>query len=340
MDHRPRPRTISDLAERLGVSPMTVHRAIAGKPDISAETRRRILAEVERIGWRPNIAARGLRQRKTFTLGILVSNVAASFLPEVLQGLNRTAEAHGCHTFVSVHEHDVTRARRHLQTLESKGVDGIVHYPTDSGEEVEILNQVYRSMPVVAVMRELAGFEGPTVLVDDYRGGELAGEHLCWLGHRRIAFLGYAGSQFAQRRLQGFTAELARHGVELRPEWCVGDLAPGDPRAAVEARRLLELRERPTAFFCVSDRLAARATQGAAAAGLSVPGDVSIIGYNDDPLAVLLPAPLTTIAQPRLAVGEEAARVVLATDFVERAGARLVLEPRLVVRESTAVSGI
>lgn len=328
------PLTIGKLAASLGVSAMTIHRAIAGKPDIAPSTRDRILAEIERIGWRPNMAARGLRQGRTYTLGILVSNVAASFLPEVLQGIDRAAEERGCHTFVSVHEHEVARAERHLRTLQSKGVDGIVHYPTHSGAEAALLNQLLRSTPVAAVMRELPEFEGPTVRVNDLLGGSLAARHLLDLRHRRIGLLSYRESEFSADRRRGFEQVLAEAGVELCPGWTATvEAADEAARAAVAA--LFAAAERPTALFCTSDRLAARAMQALWALGLRVPEDVSVIGYNGDAWGQLLGAPLTTVQQPRKEVGEHAARMVLDPGEWAKSPTRVVLQPTLVERAST-----
>jgi LacI family transcriptional regulator len=339
VDEITRPATISDLAAHLGVSSMTVHRAISGKPDISAKTRERILTEIERLGWRPNMAASGLRGGKTFTLGILVSNVAASFLPEILQGVNRAAEARGYHTFVSVHEHDLSRAERHLQTLQSKGVDGIVYYPLETGaaEEVELLNQIRAGTPLVAVMREVAGFGGACVVVDDCFGGELAAQHLLHLGHRRLGFLGYRDNRMTRLRGAGFVAEIREAGATVRPEWIAEDLVPGDEAARIAAERILSLPERPTALFCASDRLAARAMQAAWNLGLRVPADLSVVGYNNDPWTQLLPVPLTTVAQPREALGERAARIALDRTATEDGPQRVALRPELVVRATTVL---
>jgi len=312
---------------------MTIHRAIAGKPDIAPGTRDRILAEIQRLGWRPNIAARGLRQGKTFTLGILVSNVAASFLPEILQGVDRTAEDQGYHTFVSVHEHDPARAEGHLRSLESKGVDGIVYYPTESGAEGALLNEILRAIPVVTVMRPVRGFEGACVHVDDQVGGEMAAAHLLGLGHRALGFLGYRDSDFVAYRWTGFEDAVRAGGGEVLPECTVNDLAPGDDAARHAAARILSQPQRPTALFCASDRLAARAMQAAFLLGLRVPEDISILGYNGDPWGALLAVPLTTVAQPRFEVGKQAARLVLAPTVSGQQN--VVLAPTMLQRAST-----
>lgn len=328
-----RPRTIADLAARLGVSAMTVHRAVSGKPDIAPHTRDRILAEIERISWRPNMAARGLRQGKTFSLGVIFSNVAASFLPEILQGVNRAAEERGCHVFVSVHEHDALRAERHLNTLHSKGVDGIIHYPTHDAGEMSVLNQVHESTPTVVVMRDAPGFLGPSIHVDDRLGGRLAVRHLLEFGHRRIGYLGHSTNAFSRLREDGWREALTAAGLECRPDWMATDLVPGDMSRCLEAERVLSLPNRPTALFCGSDRIAARAMREAFSLGLRVPEDVSLIGYNGEPWSELLAVPLTTVAQPRLEIGERAARMLL--DPPEGGAVSLILDPWLVARGSS-----
>jgi DNA-binding LacI/PurR family transcriptional regulator len=333
-----KPRTIGEVAAHLGVSAMTVHRAIAGKPDVAPKTRARILAEVERLGWRPNMAARGLRQGKTYTLGVLVSNVSASFLPEILQGIDRTAEAEGYHTFVCVHEHELERAERHLQNLRSKGVDGIVYYPTPDGAEAALLNEIQRTTPIAVVMREVPGFTGPSVRIDDRLGGRLAVRHLLELGHTRIGFVGYVDNDFSHLRWQGYLEELAAWEISPRPGWTFRGVPIQVP--AVDAvREILEQPDRPTALFCASDRLAAWAMQAALAVGLRVPDELSLVGYNGDPWGELLSVPLTTVAQLRFEVGVEAAQRVLSPSEDEE-GRRVVLEPRLVTRASTGPPGV
>lgn len=313
---------------------MTVHRAISGKPDVAPKTRARILAEVERLGWRPNMAARGLRQGKTYTLGILVSNVSASFLPEILQGIDQTAEAEGYHTFVCVHEHEVARAERHLQTLCSKGVDGIVYYPTPGRTEAELLNEIQRATPLAVIMRDIPEFTGPSVLMDDRLGGRLAVRHLLELGHRRIGFVGYADNEFSHLRWQGFLDELEAWGIAPQPEWTFRGVPDRVP--AIDAvHGILDRERRPTALFCASDRLAAWAMQAALARGLRIPDELSLVGYNGDPWAELLAVPLTTVAQLRQEVGTLAAQKVLDPPAAGEEGRRVVLEPRLVVRSSS-----
>lgn len=332
-----KPPTLTDLARRLGVSPMTVHRAVAGKPDVSAETRARVLAEIERSGWQPNMAARGLRQGKTFTLGILVPNTVVSFLPDILQGVNQTAESHGHHTFVCVHGHDPERATQHLRSLRAKGVDGIVHYPTETVGELGLLNELSRALPVVLVMRPVDGFEGTSVAVDDRAGGRIAADHLLELGHRRLGYVGYGRSPFSGDRRLGWESVLRAGGLSPEPEWVADDLPMGEGAvgaARAAARRLLTRVPRPTALFCASDRLAAGALQAACELGLSVPRDLSLVGFNNDPFGALLSVPLTTVAQPRLEIGIRAARFVLYEEESPGRPHRVLLSPSLVIRES------
>ena len=319
----------------LGVSSMTVHRAIAGKPDIAPRTRTRIMAEVKRLGWRPNMAARGLRVGKSHTLGVLVSNVSASFLPEILQGIDAAAEERGYHSLVCVHEHEPARATTHLRTLQSKGVDGIILYPTTEGKEVGLLNTLVRTVPLAAVMRRPTGFSGASVCVDDEAGGRLAAEHLLSLGHRHLAILHYDEHALSGERRRGFGLSVDAAGVPAPAERSVPLRDDAAARAAV--RSLLDAASRPTAVFCVSDRLAALALQTAVELGLAVPRDLSIVGYNGEDWGCLLSPPLTSVEQPRRQIGEQAARLVLGDPPEAGAppGPELRLPPGLIVRGST-----
>lgn len=340
------PRTIADLAAHLGVSSMTIHRAIADKPDISERTRARILAEIKRLGWQPNIAARSLRQGRTFTLGILVSNVSVSFLPEILLGVDRTAEEANCHTFVCVHEHDPGRAIQHLRSLQSKGVDGIILYPTLLGAEAEVVQQIRQATPVVLIMRSLPGIDCPAIVTDEVRCGELAAEHLLELGHRRMGYIGYRDTEISRARRDGYAQVLARAGHPLAADRILDALSS----RALERDAILEYlsgRRRPTAVFCGSDRIAARTIQAAHRLGLRVPGDLSVLGSNGESWGELTSPPLTTIAQPRVQLGAYAARAVLCSDANPRLRAPRAplpahpvadtgLIPRLIPRASTA----
>jgi DNA-binding LacI/PurR family transcriptional regulator len=156
------------------------------------------------------------------------------------------------------------------------------------------------------------------------------------LGHRRIGFLAYAANELSRHREQGFRDAMAEAGLPVSPEWCDTGVALGDRATHAAARRILALPQRPTAIACASDRIAARVIQAASAAGLCLPRDLSIVGYNGDPWAQLTVPPLTTVAQPRLEVGERAAQAVLAPSDGDGGFTRVVLEATLLLRASTA----
>jgi LacI family transcriptional regulator len=216
-------------------------------------------------------------------------------------------------------------------------VDGLVYYPTEAGTEGALLNELHESMPVVTLMRSVPGFRGSSVEVDDYLGGVLAARHLLELGHRSLGFLGYGDNNyFSAERLRGFEDTVRGAGIALRPEWVAADLELGDDPARRAAARILTGVERPTALFCASDRLAARAMQAALALGLRVPHDLSLLGFNGEPWTGLAATPLTTIAQPRQELGQRAAQVVLSPEASSDRSGRIVLAPSLVPSASTA----
>src|SRR5262249_29629892 len=148
--------------------------------------------------------------------------------------------------------------------------------------EGELINELSLSTPTVLIMRELPGFNGTSLLIDDVLGGKMAAEHLLSLGHRRFWVLGYPGKPVPQERWEGFSARLENAGVSLPPECVIADLDTGALDARDAAVRILKSPTRPTALFCASDRVAARALQGAWSLGLRVPEDLSLVGYNGD----------------------------------------------------------
>jgi DNA-binding LacI/PurR family transcriptional regulator len=149
-----------------------------------------------------------------------------------------------------------------------------------------------------------------------------------------MGYLGYRDNAFTASRWTGFEEAVRAAGAEVLPDCTVNDLAPGDDAARHAAARILSQPERPTALFCASDRLAARALQAALVLGLRVPEDISILGYNGDPWGALLAVPLTTVAQPRFEVGRQAARLVLAPGVSDQQ--QVVLAPAMLRRASTA----
>ncbi len=329
--------TITDVARAAGVHPSTVSRALhrADLP-LRPETRRRVLAAVERLGYRPSALARSLRLRRTLTLGMLVPDITNPFFPPVIKGAEDAAQARGYNLILCNTEDLPEREATYLAVLRERQVDGLLIASSRMSDRV--ITALRRDgFPFVLVNRSARGAE-LAVTVDNRAGAGAAIAHLASLGHRRIGHL--AGPQMTTtgvERAAGVRAALRRHGLAAEPGLWVESEAYSEEAGYRAARWLLVREDPPTAIFGANDLIALGALRAAREAGLRVPQDVSLVGFNDIPQAELLEPALTTVRVPQYEMGEAAARMLIARleggAIAER---RIVLEVVLVVRASTA----
>ena len=329
--------TMADVAREAGVSSMTVSRVINNKEDVRAATRERVVAVIERLGYRPSGIARGLATRRTGTLGLVVPDVANPFFADVARGVEHVAYGEGYNVFLCNTEEDPERELGVLKSLEEKRVDGLVLCSSRLDEE-ELRAIVTRHSAAVLVNRRLEG-QGvrlaTRVLVDDEAGGRLATRLLLEAGHRMVAFLaGPRVSHSGRERGKGYRAALVEGGVVdngARVRHCAPTVEGGQQAA----RELLDVYPRTTALFCYNDLVAVGALQACAELGRRVPEDVAVVGYDDIPLAALVTPALTTCRVPRYELGARTVRLLLdqihgCSDGCEE----ILLQPELVVRDS------
>ena len=331
---------IREVALRSGVSAATVSRALNGRPDVSPATRARVVAVARELGYLPNSQARALVRRRSDIVGLIWDTAYLStkgrhpFLQDVLVGLKTAlAETGYSLLLLSPRGGDVDAFSR---TAAQHGLDGVVLMSVDDHlPAVEAL--VATGRPCVGLDLPLTGGRASHVTTDNVRGGALVAEHLLSLGHRRIATItGPLRLLPAQERYDGFCGALAAAGVPLARELVVGgDFFLGSGEVAM--RQLLALAEPPTAVFAAGDEMALGAVRTLAAAGLRVPDDVSVVGFDDLEVAALVPPGLTTVAQDPFAMGRAA--VELLVELMDDAApppAPRRLSAHLVVRGSTA----
>src|SRR6266540_2217720 len=298
--------TIRDVAERAGVSHQTVSRVINGHDLVSAETRRRVEEAIRELNYVPSPIARGLNSNRTHSIGLVSTNISDHFFAEVAAGAEIEARRHGYYLVIaSVEEHTEADERAYLRLMLERRVEGLIvarprlPISTDQvGPPLEV--------PLVAI----ASSESPgltVVDVDNRRGGLDAVSFLVARGHTRIA------------TITGPTVWPSGRGLE-------------DGQAAMT--RLLARRARFTALFAYSDLIAIGAIRELRAARLRVPEDVSVVGYDDIPVAAFLEPPLTTVSQPMREVGERAASLLLGAIAGAGNGGLHLLPVRLVVRAS------
>jgi len=322
------------------VSVGTVSNAI-NRPDLVApETRDRVQAAIERLGYVRSEAARSLRAGTSRIIGQLVLDMANPFFAEVAAGAARAAVTAGLRVMLCNSDNDPAEEAAYISLFAEQRVRGVLLTPADpSGAELSVLRR--HDIPFVLVDRVTS--EGCSVSVDDVAGGRMAGAHLVETGHQDIAYVSGPMS-FAQcrDRRDGALAAITAHGL---PADALAQIVMDrmDVASGREAgRRLLALARRPTAVFCANDLLALGVLQALYAAGVSVPGEVAIIGYDDIEFAGAAAVPLSSVRQPSSEMGQIAAGL-LVEEITASPGQhrhrRVVLEPELVVRESTRREG-
>jgi LacI family transcriptional regulator, galactose operon repressor len=321
--------TMRDVAERLGVSPMTVSRALRGAPGIGEATRQRVLAEVAALGYRPNKLARGLRSGGPNELiGLVVTNLANPFYSQMATGVEQVAVGYGARVVLGSTGEDPTNERDVAADLVARGVDGLVVVPAgyDHAHLGEILR---RGTPVVLAASPPMGIDADCVLVDDFGGTRAACRRLLSRGHRRIGFLGLPASLWTgSERFRGYAVALEEAGIEVDERYVSrhrGDIA----LAEQAARAMLSLPDPPTALLTANNRNtvgALRALRGGT--------DTALAGFDDIELADMLQLPLTVVSYNPVDVGRTAARLLFEhlDPATERptAGRRVIIPTTLV----------
>ncbi len=333
--------TMRDVAIRSGVSVSTVSRVMTGAVPVDPVTADRVREAITDLGYRPNLVARSLRRQATQTIGLLVPDNSNPFFAEVARAIEDAGFAEGYSVVLCNSDLSPLKQETYIDALLAKRVDGLILassglIPTDDGQDA-VEGILAAGAPCVVVDRGLGEMPVDQVLVDNDRGGYLAGRHLLELGHRRIACLaGPSELTPSAGRFVGFSRALAEAGLSIEPHCLVrGDGRPDGGAAAIGT--LLAQGIDVSAIFAFNDQMATGAIGALQRAGLRVPHDISIVGFDDIPLAAAIYPALTTIAQPVAELGKLGVRLLL--DRIARRDApyqRVLLPTRLVVRESTA----
>jgi LacI family transcriptional regulator, galactose operon repressor len=336
---------MKDIARDLGVSMVTVSKALRDHPDISKETRERVLRRMEELDYRPNLAARALVTGKTHLMGLVVPDLVHSFFSQIANAISKVIGKEGYSLIISSSQGDPALERQEIDHLLARSADCLLIASTQSS--LESFRRIEaQQTPYILLDRKLQGLSANFVGVDDEQAGYLATEHLIEAGCRRIAHIGAPSVSTALGRLEGYRRALTDYGIRVPAEYVItrpqGDHA-GDATGYEAMKKLLSLRPLPDAAFCHNDPTALGGMKAILDAGLRIPEDIAIIGCGNVKYSDCLRVPLSTIDQDCEAIGERAAR--LALGLLEPAPPRqpetILLEPRLVVRDSTrrAASG-
>jgi len=305
------PTTIKDIAKQAGVSHTTVSRALHNSPLISEKTIHRILEIATDLGYHPSFAARSLKTNRSQALGVIVSHIADPFFSEILQGIDDVAQSNGYSLFIAAAQYDPQREQAIIQTMREHRVDGVILCSPRFTPEQNYQLQSY-NIPIVAINNQATIDYRYSIYHDDVDGARQVCEHLVHLGHIRIAYLGDSSSgRTTRERLSGFQQVMEEAGLPIRPEFI--HLASGNsPSQGLDAAEyFVNLSIRPTAIICYNDMMAVGVVKGLRQAGMQVPADISVTGFDNILYSDYTYPPLTTIDQPKHFLGAEAARMML-----------------------------
>jgi DNA-binding LacI/PurR family transcriptional regulator len=332
---------MQDIAKAAGVSQSTVSRVLNDTPTsvpIAAETRDRVQEVAKRLGYRPNPLARGLRGARTMLLGVIVREITDPFFAMAIEALSTEALARGYNVVLGSAHSKADEAIALRAVLETRHCDAILLLG-DMRDEPKFLDDLRASQtPVIALWHgsELEGV--PTVNIDNRAGMVAALDHLVDLGHRRIAFIGGRPLGDIRERRTAYVEYLEQHGIEV-PDDYVQNVS-NDPSGGDAALRTLSaLDPLPTAVVCTTDHLATGVLHAAADLGVDVPGSLSVVGFDDIPIASYTVPSLTTVHMPVNEMTAVAARMAM-DEPEDGAGPMqsVVVSPSLVVRKSTGLA--
>lgn len=331
--------SIADIARAAGVSHTTVSRALHESPLISEATRKRIQLLASEMGYTPNAIAQSLQTRQTGTIGLAVTSIANPFFSDLVRGVEEVTRGAGLSVFLSATYNDPDQEMAIIETFCRRRVDGILIAASRTTNYRQSLDHI--QIPTVLINSQA---EAQTkllhwVCVDDCIGAQIAVKHFLQLGHRSIGYLGVTSRPRSnEQRLLGYQNALKAYHVPYRDEWVV--IAAGEEMSLEEDVMIgqtllpLLLNAGVTAVFCYNDMIAVGVLMACRERGISVPQDLSVIGFDDINIASYVTPPLTTIRQPKVQLGHLAARVML--DLLnDRPGQNHLLSPTLVLRAST-----
>lgn len=328
--------TRQDVARRAGVSVAVVSYVINNGPrPVALTTRAKVESAIAELGYYPNELARSLRLRQSSTVGLLIPNVTNPVYAEIARSMESICMQEEYLVLLCNSGRDPVQEKRCVQLLRAKQVDGVVMIPNQ--EPLELIWPLQQAgIPTVVLEHDLP--EVHCIALDDLQGGRIGTEHLLSLGHRRIAFIKRpSSSATSAQRVTGYRQALEEAGLAFDPALVIESEA-GQMGGYQAMQLLLALAEPPTAVFTHNDVLALGAMHAIRQAGLAIPGDMSVIGYDDIASSAYLAPPLTTVKFPKEAMGCRAAEIILQLARAKQnlPPRALRLSPELIVRDSTA----
>lgn len=329
------PATIKDVADYAGVSRATVSRVINDHPYVAEEVRQRVHEAMQELGYHPNRSAQRLRANSSDLLGLIIPDIQNPLFQSIVRGVEDAAYSHRMNVILCNTDDNPEKQKAYLRVMQAEHAAGLIVVPTHPGDGGVLAPVRQAGIPMVFLDRDVSDFETDTVKVDNERGAYVAVQHLARLGYRRIGII--AGTQMltpGYERLRGATSALADAQLELQPQWVkVGNfrIESGYELAC----DLMQGENPPEAIFVCNNLMTLGALRALHELGVTIPGEVALVGFDDMPWAGDLNPPLTAVAQPGYELGQQAVELLLKRFAQPDAPYRkVIMQPRLVVRQS------
>ncbi len=330
---------LSDIARKLHVSTVTVSKALRGHPDISVETVKKVKKMAREMGYTPNRIASSLSSRRSNTIGVIIPKIAHVFFSSIIESIYDAAFETNYEIILTVSQENAEREQRHLRSLLSMRVDGLIISVTQQTTDAAPFEEVRElGIPLTFIDRVL-DIDGFTkVVVDDYGGAFTATEHAIAIGHKKLGHLGgYQHTSIGRERFRGFADAMKKHGLPIEPRW-VTHSGFGEQDGYQGFKKICESGERPDFVFAATFPLALGLYRAAGEMGLKIPDDIDIIGFGNSGMNQALSPPMTYIEQPTNDLGRKALDLTLehiryGSQFVPR----LITLPTKLILARTAI---
>lgn len=332
--------TITDIANELGVSPSTVSRALNNHPAISKKTRKAVVKLARKKNYQPNLLALNLLQKKTNTIGVIVPEITSHFFSSIISGIQDLVNPLGVNMIIGQSNESYEEEKSIVQTFASIRVDGFLISPASKTKKFDHFEMLTNNnIPVVFFDRDCEGIEIDKVFVDEYKGAYQAVEHLIINGCKRIAHI--AGEQTlstAQHRLRAYKDALLKHNFPVIDDYIVMSKGSTPKNGIKPTKRLLSLPSPPDAIFAYNDGIAIGSMYVIKGAGIKIPDEISVIGFDDAPHSSYFKPSLSTVWQPTYDMGMLSARILMKRINTNNDLSNIRIEslfPELIVRESS-----
>ncbi|QHJ72076.1 LacI family DNA-binding transcriptional regulator [Planococcus halotolerans] len=325
---------IQQVAKHAGVSVATVSRVLNGQNTVSSKTKLKVEEAIKELNYEPSMLGRNLRNSESRIVLILIPTISNPFYLEIIKGIENVAISHNYNILLCETDSDPEKENIYFDLVRKKMADGIISM--DPAVNVETLKQLAEKYAIIQCSEYGGGIGIPYVTIDNEEASYRAVKHLLQIGHTKIALMNTDEKfLYARERKMGYERALREHGIEMNNNYIFYTKDLGFENGQQAMKKILKLKERPTAVFAVSDLLAIGALKEINASGLNVPRDMAVVGFDKIDFSNMTNPTLTTVAQPMYKMGTTAAKMLIEKIQGNKVDS-VILDFELVIRESTA----